>query len=192
MAPPAAPRTAPDERKLFCEIAIMSYCPGSPSPAHRGARMVLGHLWLASQPPGGDLACHAGRAVLLGAEASLLCPPPPGPQLLQGFPLPDLLLFPSPTLAPPSPSNHPGRVALSQQRGRVRWYLPSLLAPGSPFLRGAPREACSSLLGSPSPCLGGSLDPFPSDPASRGKARQTQAPAKPQAEARPPGQGASR
>lgn len=192
MAPPAVPRTAPDERKLFCEIAIMSYCPGSPSPAHRGARMVLGHLWLASQPPGGDLACHAGRAVLLGAEASLLSVPHHlALSFCRAFPCPTSS-FPSPTLAPPSPSNHPGQVALSQQRGRVGWYLPSLLALGSPFLRGAPREACPSLLGSPSPCLGGSLDPFPSDPASRGKARQTQAPAKPQAEACPPGQGASR
>lgn len=37
-------------------------------------------------------------------------------------------------------------------------------------------------LASPGPCSGGSLDPFPSGPPSRGRARQNKAPAKPQEE----------
>lgn len=59
--------------------------------------MVLGHLWLASQPPGGDLACHAGRAVLLGAEASLLSVPHhPALSFCRAFPCPTSSSFPRP------------------------------------------------------------------------------------------------
>lgn len=84
-SPASSSRPCPDERKLFCEIAIMSSCPrgppcvpqADPAPDKLGSKDGARRSLVVSQALEGSWSCQPGRAVLLGAEASLTSGPPP-------------------------------------------------------------------------------------------------------------------